>query len=191
MKSLDSVLIILDIQERLIANIIDQETIVWNSKRLIEAANLLGITVIYTEQNPNKLGLTLEVLRNKCNSSFFSKMTFSCLGNLEIEEKLENQRARKVYLAGLETHICVMQTAIDLINLGYKVYVLADAVGARRQIDHEIGLKRLEQEGIVLTTTESILFEWCVTSDRPEFKEISRLVKETKKDENQKRSANK
>ena len=181
MKSQNSVLIILDIQERLISNIIDRETIIWNSRRLIEAANIFNITVLYTEQNPNKLGPTLESLRSNLNSNIFPKMTFSCLGNLKIEEKLENKKAEIIYLAGLETHICVMQTAIDLINLGYKVYVLADAVGSRSKIDHEIGLKRLEQEGIVITTTESMLFEWCYTSERPEFKEISRLVKETKK----------
>ena len=181
MKSQNSVLIILDIQERLISNIIDRETIIWNSRRLIEAANIFNITVLYTEQNPNKLGPTLESLRSNLNSNIFPKMTFSCLGNLKIEEKLENKKAEIIYLAGLETHICVMQTAIDLINLGYKVYVLADAVGSRSKIDHEIGLKRLEQEGIVITKTESMLFEWCYTSERPEFKEISRLVKETKK----------
>ena len=174
-------LIVLDIQERLIANIGNREDVIWNTGRLIKAAKILNIDLLFTEQNPLKLGTTLESIANGLESNTFTKMTFSALGNLELEEKLESNQIKKVYLAGLETHICIMQTAIDLINRGYKVYVVADAIGARKKLDHEIGLKRLEQEGAVITTTEAVIFEWCITSDRPEFKEISRLAKDSKK----------
>ncbi len=176
-----SSLIILDMQERLIANIGDKEIVTWNIARLIEAAGVLNIYRLFTEQNPLKLGATIRSLTNNLGSDIFTKMTFSALGNSELEERLESCQIKKAYLAGVETHICIMQTAIDLINRGYKVYVVADAVGARKPLDHQIGLKRLEQEGAIITTTESVLFEWCLTAERAEFKEISRLAKESEK----------
>ena len=119
----------------------------------------------------------MKIIRNKP----FSKKSFSCKGCPEIRDYLQLNQIRDILICGIETHICVQQTALELAEMEYKVYIPIDAVGSRNQIDHEISLKRVQSSGITLTTTESIFFEWCRTSDRSEFRAISKLAKESNK----------
>jgi nicotinamidase-related amidase len=106
-----------------------------------------------------------------------SKLTFHCLGAPGIVEGLAAKGVRHVTLAGIEAHVCVAQTALELLKLGYRVQVPADAVGSRFAIDREYALRRLEAAGVVISTAESALFEWTETAGHPRFKEISALVK--------------
>lgn len=108
-----------------------------------------------------------------------SKLSFSCEGCPEAFQKLIDKGIRKILVAGIEAHVCVQQTVLDLLSDGWRVYVAVDAVGSRNAIDRETALRRLDSSGAVLTTTEAALFEWCEIAGTPQFKEISRLVRET------------
>lgn len=105
-------------------------------------------------------------------------MTFACCSAPRVLEQFYGRQVRHVTLAGAEAHVCVAQTALDLLDLGFRVQVPADAVGSRSPFDRDVALRRLEAAGAVISTTEAVLFEWCETADRPEFKAISALVKE-------------
>ncbi|MEX2169400.1 MAG: isochorismatase family protein [Pirellulales bacterium] len=177
MNSDDTVLLVVDIQERLLPLVEGRERLVWNVRRLLDAAGLLGVTIAATEQYPEKLGSTVEPLASLIPTRL-TKLAFSCAGCSELTGGWEPARHR-ILVCGMETHVCVAQTTLDLLALGYRVYVPVDAVGARFRIDHETALRRLETSGATLTTTEAAIFEWCRTSGTPEFKKVSALVKES------------
>ena len=107
-----------------------------------------------------------------------SKLTFSCCGCPEICRQLEQRRVHKVLVCGIEAHVCVQQTVLDLLAGGYRVYVAVDAVGSRFEVDCRTALTRMDSAGATLTTTEAALFEWCQVAGTPEFKQISQLVRE-------------
>jgi nicotinamidase-related amidase len=177
----DTALLVVDVQERLLALVPGGPTIVGNIRRLLDAARALGMPVAATEQNPDKLGRTTAPLA-KLLASPFAKMTFSCGGSEAMQETLNAWRTDGVFrllVCGIETHVCVQQTALDLTAAGFEVYLAVDATGARHAIDHATALRRLESAGIILTTTEAAMFEWCRTADAPKFKKISALAKET------------
>ena len=106
-------------------------------------------------------------------------MAFSCAACEPAMQRSWRACAHRVLLAGIEAHVCVQQTVLDLMAAGFRVYVAVDAVGARFEIDHETALRRMELAGATLTTTEAALFEWCQAAGTPQFKQISRLVRET------------
>jgi nicotinamidase-related amidase len=174
----DTALLVVDVQEKLIGLVRDNATIVWNIRRLLDAARVLGISVAATEQNPDKLGLTTLTLA-KLLKPPAAKMAFSCGECGKIFSDWRTEGIYRVLLCGIETHVCIAQTAFDLTAAGFQVFVAADAVGARNAIDHEVALRRLETAGIVLTTTEAVIFEWCRTAAAPEFRQIMALAKET------------
>jgi nicotinamidase-related amidase len=170
-------LLVIDLQEKLVPLIPDQELVLANTIRLIQAAQLLGIPVWATEQYPKGLGpLVSSVAKLIPHRS--QKTTFHCCAVPEIVEHLHGQGMQHVTLAGIEAHVCVAQTALELMGMGLRVQVPADAVASRFRIDWEFALRRLERAGAVVTTTESALFEWVERSDHPQFKAISKLVKE-------------
>jgi nicotinamidase-related amidase len=109
------------------------------------------------------------------------KVAFSCCAIPSVVERFRSAARPRVVLAGIETHVCVMQTALDLLALEYRVYVPVDAVGSRYAVDHDQGLRRLEQAGAILTTSEACVFEWVGGAGHPRFKDISRLVQERMK----------
>ena len=166
-------------QERLLKNIPNKEEIIFNVRRLIDVYKILNLNILYTEQNPNKLGNSITIVKEKLDCKGISKMTFSCAEISYIKETLEKNKIKKIILTGIETHICIQQTAIEFLLQGYKVYIVVDASGSQNQLDKDIAFKRLEKEGALLTTTEALIFELCKTSDRKEFKEISNIVKES------------
>jgi nicotinamidase-related amidase len=174
----DTLLMVVDMQQRLLGALPAASRIVWNTSRLVRGAKLLGVEVVATEQVPDKLGPTLPELAQHLGD-IPSKHRFSCW---ECHDRLAEQLAagrRKVLLAGIETHVCVLQTALDMLAAGFAVYVAVDAVGSRFDIDRDVALRRMESSGVTLTTTEATLMEWCTTAADAKFREISGLLKES------------
>jgi nicotinamidase-related amidase len=173
----DTALLVVDAQERFLAVIPDEARIVWNIRRLVDAARALSVPRAATEQYPEKLGSIPPDIRQHLGD-VPSKLRFSACECSEIFDRWRKDSRYRVLLCGIETHVCVMQTALDLAAAGFEPYVAVDAVGARHAVDHETALRRMELAGVVLTTTEAAMFEWCREAGTPEFKQISSLVKE-------------
>ncbi len=172
----DSRLLIVDMQEKLLPFIATAQTVTTNCVTLVKAARLLGPPVFATEQYPQGLGGTtseLAALLDDCPDKF----RFSCAEVLGWDGSSADT-PRQVIIAGIEAHVCVLQTTFDLLAAGFQVFVPADAVGSRSELDWRIALDRMAGGGAIITTTESVLFEWCETSNAPEFKQISQLVKD-------------
>ena len=178
MSSADTGLLVVDVQEKLLAAIPHARRIVWNVRRLIDGARILNMPVAATEQYPQGLGRTAPELAERLGD-ISAKLTFSCGGCPDLLKDFLARGVRKVLLVGLEAHVCVEQTAFDLLADGWSVLVAADAVGSRMEIDHKIALRRMDSAGAAITTTEAALFEWCRAAGTPEFKQISRLARET------------
>ena len=171
-------LLVVDLQEKLLARMADRERVVSNALRLVRGAGLLRIVTLATEQYPQGLGPSVAALIDLVPHRV-EKTTFHCCAAPQLLEQLYGRKVRHVTLAGIEAHVCVAQTALELLNLGFHVQVPADAVASRHRVDWEFALRRLEQAGAVVSTTEAVLFEWTERSDRPEFKAISALIKES------------
>ncbi len=133
--------------------------------------------IFATEQYPQGLGASIPELVELLPERG-AKTTFHCCSVPQLLEQLYARKIRHVTLAGIEAHVCVAQTALELLNLGYRVQIPADAVGSRHAMDWEFALRRLEHAGAVVSTSEAVLFEWAERSDRPEFKAFSALIKE-------------
>jgi len=172
----DGALLIVDVQEKLMARIKYRDLVLANALRLVKAADVLDVPVWATEQYPSGLGPTLDELASLIPERP-SKTEFQCCAIPRILEQLYGHHVKHVTLAGIEAHVCIAQTALELLNLGFTVQVPADAVASRATMDWEFALRRLQAAGVVVTTTEAVLFEWTERSDRPEFKAISELVK--------------
>ncbi len=154
-----------------------QARILWNLRRLLDGAEATGVKALATEQYPQGLGPTVTELATRLGD-IPSKSAFSCAGCEPFMAELEKSGASKVLVAGIEAHVCVQQTVLDLLAGGYRVYVPVDAIGSRYPIDYETSLRRMDSAGATLTTTESALFEWCQESGTPTFKTISALIRE-------------
>lgn len=170
-----SALVVVDIQERLLPTIPSGADVVTESCRLVDAARLFGVPVLATEQYPQGLGATVEPLASRLEG-IAEKRSFSCCGCEPFAQRLE-AATEAIVLCGLETHVCIAQTALDLLAEGIGVWVAADAVGSRCQLDHDVALRRLESAGAVLSTAEAILFEWCRSADHPAFREMRKLLR--------------
>ena len=177
MTPTDTCLLVVDLQTKLLPVIDGGDLVLWNISRLLEAAKILDVRAVGSEQYPAGLGTTLPEIASHLGV-IAEKLTFSCAGCEQINQVIAQSGTSKVLIAGIESHVCVQQTALDLIAAGLRVYIAADAVGARYQLDHDFALRRLESAGATLTTTEAVLFEWCQAAGTPEFKEISRLVRQ-------------
>lgn len=178
MNADDTALLVVDVQERLAPLVVDSRRVIWNCRRLLDGARALGVSVAATEQYPEKLGPTIEPLRSHLPERA-AKLAFSsgCCGH--IFQPWSECGIFRVLLCGIETHVCIQQTAYDLMAAGLQVYIAADAVSARYAIDHEFALRRLDSAGAVLTTTEAALFEWCREAGTERFKQIMALAKES------------
>jgi nicotinamidase-related amidase len=170
-------LLVVDVQAKLLERIQDRDQVVANSVRLVRGAQLLHLPVWATEQYPKGLGPTVAALAELIPHRP-EKTTFHCCAVPQLLEQLYGRKIRHVTLVGIEAHVCVAQTALELIGLGFGVQIPADAVGSRHKIDWEFALRRLEHAGAIISTTEAALFEWTERSDRPEFKAISALIQE-------------
>lgn len=170
-----SLLAVIDVQQRLLAAMPDAERVVSRCLRLAEAARILGVGCVLTEQYPQGLGPTPAALAAVLPPAA-SKLAFSCRGCGGFDAGLV-PAVTAVVLAGLETHVCIAQTALDLLAEGRGVFVAVDAVASRHGLDHEVALRRLESVGAVLTTSEAVIFEWCRSAEHPRFQEVRRLVR--------------
>ncbi len=177
MSASDTGLLVVDVQQKLIGLIDGYTRIVWNIRRLIDAAKLLGLPVLATEQYPQGLGPTTAELLSRLDR-VFEKTAFSCGGSAELCREMASLGRRKWLVCGIEAHVCIQQTVLDLLAEGFVVYVAADAIGSRGKMDYEIALRRLETSGATLTSMEAAMFEWCQDSKAPQFKAISQMVRE-------------
>jgi nicotinamidase-related amidase len=175
MSTADTALLVIDMQEKLLPKIAGVDHLVLNLSFLLKAARLVGIPVLATEQYPKGLGGTLPSLLPHLPVRW-EKTGFSCCAAPEVLSTLGRDARIKVLLTGIETHVCVLHTALDLLARDFHVFLAVDTLGARYAIDHETALKRLEREGAILTTCETAVFEWLGGARAPQFKEISQLV---------------
>ena len=178
MSRADTALLVVDVQTKLISLVPGHDHLVWNIRRLIDGAKVLGLPVLGSEQYPQGLGPTVPRLAALIGP-MPAKVDFSCAGCPEIAPALDAAGIHKVLVVGIEAHVCVQQTVLDLIAASFRVYVVVDAVGSRFDIDYQTALRRMESSGATLTTTEAALFEWCQRAGTPEFKQISALVRES------------
>jgi nicotinamidase-related amidase len=177
MSAADTGLLVVDVQAKLMAKIPGADALVRDIAFLIDAARLLGIPVQATEQYPRGLGPTVPELARRLPERP-DKTAFSCCAIPSVVETFRRAARPKVVLAGIEAHVCVLNTALDLLALGFRVYLAADAVASRYPIDREFALRRLEQAGAILTTAEACVFEWVGGSAHPQFKAVSALVQQ-------------
>jgi nicotinamidase-related amidase len=178
MSAGDTALLVVDVQEKLIPLIPGHERLIWNIRRLLDGAKLLGIRSVATEQYPQGLGGTVRELADRLGS-IPAKQTFSCCGCQGVFTSLRDAGIPKLLVVGIEAHVCVQQTVLDLLADGFRVYVAVDAIGSRFDVDRETAIRRMEMSGATMTTTEAALFEWCERSDRPEFKPLSAFIRES------------
>lgn len=175
-----SALMVVDVQEKLAPSIENIDRLGWNISRLVRAAGMLGVPVVATEQYPGGLGHTVTDLASLLEGAEIAeKRMFSCRECSELVEGLRNRDRDQVVIGGIESHVCVLQSALDLVAQGFDVFVVADAVGSRAEDDYRWALERLMLAGATVVTTEMVLFEWCETSSAPEFKAVSGLVRES------------
>jgi len=177
LKVEDTALLVVDMQEKLLPKIMMAEEVIRNASFLVNAAKVLGVPVLGTEQYPKGLGPTVEPIRGML-TKVWEKQTFSAVGEGGALEYLKSDARIKVVVVGIEAHICVMQTVLDLLNQGFHVFVCVDAVSSRYAIDVKIALKRMQQAGAILVTVETCVYEWLETAANPAFKEISAMVQE-------------
>ena len=170
-------LLIVDLQPRLLAAIRSAPLLKVNAGRLACAAGLLGVPVWATEQSPDKLGPTDPELAGLLPPPL-AKTTFRCGGAPGLLDAIAGRKVEHLTLAGIEAHVCVAQTALELLALGFSVQIPADAVGSRSDLDREVALRRLERAGAILTTVEAVLFEWTETAEHPQFRAISALIRD-------------
>jgi nicotinamidase-related amidase len=180
MSALDTGLLVIDVQEKLVPKIAGVSALVKNIAFLLDVAKVLGVPVQATEQYPRGLGTTVAELSPRLPERS-EKVAFSSCAVPLVLDTFHRLARPKLVLTGIETHVCVLHTALDLLAAGFRVFLPVDAVGARYRLDHDTALRRLEQAGAALTTTEGCAFEWMGAADHPRFKEVSRLVQERMK----------
>ncbi len=175
----DSTLLIVDIQERLAAVMKDRERVITNTIHLIEAARLLKIPVLITEQYPRGLGPTVNEITEALREIYraMEKITFSCCGDEKFTDTLKKTEKKQVIISGMETHVCVLQTCLDLIRDGYFVHIVRDAVCSRKVDDFLTGIELMRDAGAIITCTETVLFQLLERAGTEEFKLISKRIK--------------
>lgn len=174
----NSLLFVVDVQDRLVGMLKNSEEIAKNNSILTKAAKSLGVPVIVSEQYPRGLGSTIfEVRENVEENCIFEKTSFSALKEQSIDSKLSELNRNNIILTGIETHICVYQTALALLEKGYNVYVVKNACSSRKTKDYRTALELMRDFGAKLTCVETVLFELLESSNHPNFREIQALIK--------------
>jgi nicotinamidase-related amidase len=184
-KEDDVVLVVVDIQERLLPAISGAGYIKAGCEKLIKGFAETKTPIIVTEQYPKGLGATDAQIKEACTEaektgstvSYIEKTTFACTGEKSFLETLNTTRKNQVVLCGIETHVCVLQTAMELLGMGKEVFIASDAVSSRSEANRETGLLRMSNAGCIITNIESTLLELIRDSKHPSFKAISKLIK--------------
>lgn len=170
-----SCLLVVDIQERLVPHMNRHESLVTHAAWLLEVAAELGVPVLVSEQYPKGLGPTVPAIRALAPpDAFMEKTHFSCAVAPTCRERLRAVDRKQIVLAGIEAHVCVLQTALGLIQTGQDVYVVAEAVSSRRAADVDLALQRMRSAGVSIVSREMVAFEWLHQSGTPQFKDISK-----------------
>jgi nicotinamidase-related amidase len=173
----EAAVLVIDVQEKLIVKIPSAETLIRNIAFLIDGARLLSVPVMATEQYPKGLGPTVAALAERLPERP-QKLAFSSCALASVPDGFRRLGRSRIILAGIESHVCVLNTALDLLAADFRVYLPVDALASRFAIDHETALRRLEKVGAILTTVETVLFEMTGGADHPQFKKVSALVRE-------------
>lgn len=170
--------LVIDIQERLYPVMWQKESFLKNCRILIQGLQTLGLPVLVTQQYSRGLGDTIEEIKSLFEDfQHIEKRDFSCCDELNFTEKLKETKSENVIICGIESHVCVLQTAVDLKAAGYNPVVVMDCVSSRAENSIKLAAERFRYEGIMMTSVESILFELTRSSSVPQFKAISNLVK--------------
>ena len=171
-------LVIVDVQGKLAQLMYDRDALFKNIRILIKVAKLLAIPIVWTQQCPQALGPTVpEVTQLLTDSEPINKASFSCCGEEQFNRKLKSLARRQVLLCGIEAHVCIYQTAADLMQTGYDVHIIADAISSRSLKNRQIGLEKMASNGAELSSTEMVIFELLKTAEHPQFKQIVKLAK--------------
>jgi len=170
--------VVIDIQEKLLPAIHEKDRLLKNAGCLLKAATILGVPIFGTEQYPKGLGRTVPEIRDACPGvSFLEKVAFSSCGASGFVDALASRQVADVILCGMETHVCVLQTALDLVENGFQVFVAADAVSSRAVENHQLGLQRMRDAGAVIVSVEMAVFELLGKAGTAEFKQVIALLK--------------
>lgn len=177
----DSVVLIIDIQEKL-TKMLDEdvcEQVVEKSQKLVAAAKTLGIDIIVTEQYPKGLGQTIQEIKDTLGESYapYEKTAFNALLENNLSDNLKKLNKKQIVICGIESHICVLQTAIALMSEGWEVYVVKDIIASRKKSEFKSAVELLRQEGAKICTLEMVLFAWLKGAKNPAFKEVQALIK--------------
>ena len=172
LKKEKSCVLLIDVQEKLTPKIQHAVKMIERCEWILRLAQSLAIPSVVSEQYPSGLGTTVPALAHF--GAALAKVHFSCWRDMAIQSYLNHLKKNQLVLIGIETHVCVMQTALDLCEAGYQVFVVVDAVSSRHELDHHYGLKRMKQAGCHLVTSEMVFFEWVEKAGTPEFKALSK-----------------
>lgn len=171
-------LLLIDMQERLYRAMHGKEELLENVRKLIAGIKAFGIPIVMSEQYPEGIGKTIpEVAELLPETPGIRKLSFSCCANKECNAAMAATERNQVLIAGIEAHVCVYQTAMDLLDGGYDVQVVADAVSSRSPLDRDIGLQKMRDAGVVITSVEIALFELLRTAEAVKFRELSKILK--------------
>ncbi len=177
-KRNDTAVLVVDYQEKLIPAICNKDSLIPRTQILLKGLRELGVPIILSEQYPKGLGATVPEIREAAgDATAYPKTSFSCWDDEGLRNAINATGCSTVLVCGTETHICVLQSAIDMVAAGKQVLIVEDCVGSRFPHDIEVGLRRAEEEGVRISTTETVLFEMLRFSGSPEFKVISKLIK--------------
>ena len=176
----ESALVIIDVQDKLFRSIDGRyrPTIIGSISKLIRSARILGIPVIHTEQYPKGLGRTVPELASLLNNDAIEKLSFSCFGSEEFKDAVTESMARYLIITGIETHICVNQTAFDAMEYGYTPIVVEDGTGSRRPNLHENAIRKMESNGILVESHEMIIYEWLESAENRKFRDVLEIIKD-------------
>lgn len=170
-----SCLVLIDVQEKLTPLVQNHKEIVARSEWLLRLAKDLSVPLLVCEQYSKGLGPTINALQEVTSGiTPIEKVHFSCFKSLSFQQQLNATGKKQIILIGIETHVCVLQTALDLLDKGYHVFIVVDAVSSRNELDKHFGLKRMKQAGATLVTSEMVFFEWVEKAGTPEFKALSK-----------------
>ncbi|WP_392537674.1 hydrolase [Legionella sp. 227] len=171
----DSLLLLVDVQEKLTPAVLNNEVFIARCEWLLKLAQRMSVPILVSEQYPQGLGSTLKQFQKYFNpQECVDKVSFSCMGEPTYVERLKQLHKKQLILIGIETHVCVLQTALEMREAGFEVFVVVDAVSCRGEQNMKYGLKRMKNEGVHLITSEMVFFEWLKKAGTPEFKQLSK-----------------
>ena len=175
----EALLLVIDIQEKLAPAVFQSDHVIKNTGKLIRACKLLGVPVVHTEQYPKGLGRTVEALGSLIGEETpFEKLSFSCCGNDDFMKRLRTLGRNDILVVGMETHVCVYQTCVELLEFGYNVHLVTDGVSSRNEENRALGIRCIERAGAMLTSTEMAIFELLRVAEGDTFRAISKIIKE-------------